>query len=362
MGCFNRTGFISHLPISYQDEIVVFLLADTSRIDYINSIPCYPNSSGYTPLSIPFFGTYDDYGSIEDVRDDFNSRYFQKKVGKSLEEVCQLLLCRNNVGATYRNIVSTLKKLNEPSYNEYGKERDIKEFEELKEIYEKILDIDQNYKKIAEENSEADWECSQFIDSTITFTMELKSVYDKMGEISVKESENDVDYSSYGLEKPSYSLEEKFDNTNKWLKTFANTRKRVNPLTFGTNDVYTLMDVDDLQEMFDNNQLEEIKKLINLQNELHKYSFYDFMGIHTCLSGGAPMPLDYRLFNGCCEDISEMKEDVIKYIYFLNMVRINCVVFTLSPSHGQDIDYDQVITYCEEILNIAKAKKAEKDY
>ena len=29
MGCFNKTGFFSHLPITYGDEIALFVCADT---------------------------------------------------------------------------------------------------------------------------------------------------------------------------------------------------------------------------------------------------------------------------------------------------------------------------------------------
>lgn len=29
MGCFNKTGFFSHLPITYGDEIVMFVCADS---------------------------------------------------------------------------------------------------------------------------------------------------------------------------------------------------------------------------------------------------------------------------------------------------------------------------------------------
>ena len=358
MGCFNRTGFLSHLPIGYEDEIVVFLLADNTKVEYQTSIPCYPNSGGYTPLCLPFFGTYDDYGGIENVVDDFNSRYLKKKVGMSVEEVCNLLQSRNSVGLTYRNILTDLEKLNDPSYDEYGKDRDIKEYEKLKVIYEKILGIDEDYeKKVDKGSGKYRWEIDMMADSTIIFTMELKSVYEKMGEVAVRDFEGDVDYGFCRPDDHHYTLEEKFDITNKCVQLFANTRKSVNPITFGLTELYSLMD-EDVLELVEEGQLDAIKDLMDKQRQLHKYSHYDFIGIHTRLSGSTPMPLDYRLYEGCFEDISEMKEDVIKYVRFLDMMHIQGVIFTQSPYHNQCIDYDRVVAYSEEILNIIKAKKA----
>lgn len=248
MGCFNRTGFLSHLPIGYEDEIVVFLLADNTKVEYQTSIPCYPNSGGYTPLCLPFFGTYDDYGGIENVVDDFNSRYLKKKVGMSVEDVCNLLQSRNSVGLTYRNILTDLEKLNDPSYEEYGKDRDIKEYEKLKVIYEKILGIDEDYeKKVDKGSGKYRWEIDMMADSTIIFTMELKSVYEKMGEVAVRDFEGDVDYGFCRPDDHHYTLEEKFDITNKCVQLFANTRKSVNPITFGLTELYSLMDEDVLE-------------------------------------------------------------------------------------------------------------------
>ena len=90
MGCFNNHGFYSRLPIEYKDEIVL--------------IPCYfcgnkPKTLSTSviagllkPLSFPLFGTYNDYGFIENVKEDFNTQALIKAFGVSnLKELLKLL-------------------------------------------------------------------------------------------------------------------------------------------------------------------------------------------------------------------------------------------------------------------------------
>ena len=92
MGCFNRTGFYSHLPITYGDDIVMFMCADTSNLyNGKDSCPISVIGTGYVPLSLPFFGKYDDYGGIEQVVDDGNHKFFTDKVGITFEEFSKLM-------------------------------------------------------------------------------------------------------------------------------------------------------------------------------------------------------------------------------------------------------------------------------
>jgi hypothetical protein len=71
MGCWNGTCGISNLPINAGDEVVAFLIGFYSYNDN-------PSKSGYcyindiaTPLTLPIYGRYDDYGGIEDVEDTY---------------------------------------------------------------------------------------------------------------------------------------------------------------------------------------------------------------------------------------------------------------------------------------------------
>lgn len=63
MGCWNTTCGISGLPIFPSEEVVVFLLVQSQygfMKDFVHT------NTYFTPCLLPFYGTYDDYGSVED--------------------------------------------------------------------------------------------------------------------------------------------------------------------------------------------------------------------------------------------------------------------------------------------------------
>ena len=60
MGCWNETCLLSRLPITCGQEIACVFIAP---VDAWPGTVCA--DSQYAPLSLPFFGRYDDYGRIE---------------------------------------------------------------------------------------------------------------------------------------------------------------------------------------------------------------------------------------------------------------------------------------------------------
>ena len=68
MGCWNNTCFISHLPIQYGEPIVMLLLrCKTYNMERWRPLSCYVDDL-ITPLGLPIYGTYDDYGSVENIK------------------------------------------------------------------------------------------------------------------------------------------------------------------------------------------------------------------------------------------------------------------------------------------------------
>jgi hypothetical protein len=60
MGCWNKTCGLSNLPILHGDEVLVFtLVRNDDPQDY-----CYTTAL-YSPVQLPFYSTYDDYGAGE---------------------------------------------------------------------------------------------------------------------------------------------------------------------------------------------------------------------------------------------------------------------------------------------------------
>lgn len=44
----------------------------------------------YTPFALPVFGTLDSYGRLEDIEEDFNTRFIEKKTGLPIDKFCEL--------------------------------------------------------------------------------------------------------------------------------------------------------------------------------------------------------------------------------------------------------------------------------
>lgn len=64
MGCWNGTCGLTTLPINHYQPIVVFPLL--SDVDYAVRPGRYSSNPMYTPMMLPFYSHYDDYGAGED--------------------------------------------------------------------------------------------------------------------------------------------------------------------------------------------------------------------------------------------------------------------------------------------------------
>lgn len=83
MGCWNETCNLTNLPIMYGDEIVVYA---TVALDSGHGRHYYGND-GAVPFIMPIYGTYDEYGGIENaVVDKLTQRVIENTVFYSLEK------------------------------------------------------------------------------------------------------------------------------------------------------------------------------------------------------------------------------------------------------------------------------------
>lgn len=93
MGCFNVMGFHTHLPIVAGDDIVLLLGVYPEyenrnvRRDFVDFAP----GNDFTPIALPIFGKYDDYGSIEDIERDTNVESIEKYFGLEIKKIIDLV-------------------------------------------------------------------------------------------------------------------------------------------------------------------------------------------------------------------------------------------------------------------------------
>jgi hypothetical protein len=83
MGCWNNTCMISNLPIISGEKVKLVILGNNYAEESIigRSGYCYSNGM-LSPLFLPISGTYNDYGGIEHVVQDFNYNIISESLHK----------------------------------------------------------------------------------------------------------------------------------------------------------------------------------------------------------------------------------------------------------------------------------------
>ena len=64
MGCWNETCLLTRLPIQSDEKTVCVLIAERPNVHSA----CYADDI-FTPVSLPIFGRYNDYGNLEQLED-----------------------------------------------------------------------------------------------------------------------------------------------------------------------------------------------------------------------------------------------------------------------------------------------------
>lgn len=88
MGCFNTRGFLSHTTIIHGDEIVAFVC----KFDNNCGRYFYYPLDAYTPIMLPVYGRYNDYGGIDNIVDDENYKWIKEHIG-NIEDIVE---CAHN--------------------------------------------------------------------------------------------------------------------------------------------------------------------------------------------------------------------------------------------------------------------------
>lgn len=105
MGCFNKIGFISSLPIFSGDETtLIFMIPNKYYSDKHGGV-CY-STDLYEPIFLPIFGEYDDYGRIEYVKMTDSVKFIQNFFGIDINTDKMISW---NEGGYYDKVLNDLK-------------------------------------------------------------------------------------------------------------------------------------------------------------------------------------------------------------------------------------------------------------
>jgi hypothetical protein len=88
MGCWNGTCMISNLPILSRDKIKLVILQKGYNSNFNSSSGYVYSSDLFSPAFLPISGSYNDYGMIENIIEDWNysiiEEHLIKKFGKTI--------------------------------------------------------------------------------------------------------------------------------------------------------------------------------------------------------------------------------------------------------------------------------------
>ena len=89
MGCFNTTGFHSNLPIVCGDKIfsIICLRWNEFDDDFLRFGPGYQ----ITPIFLPIFGEYNDYGNIENIERTPEVESIERMFGYNIDDIMEAI-------------------------------------------------------------------------------------------------------------------------------------------------------------------------------------------------------------------------------------------------------------------------------
>lgn len=257
MGCFNSTGFISRLPIKGGDRIVCFIGCQSKNP---NGRELYYPDDLVSLFFLPFYGTYNDNGSIESVDRTKVVELIEKySLGLSIENVCDIIE-RVLFGGNLRENLEYFKENKEesekyknllPLFFNDQEERPVLLFEH-EEIYNKLTKTDWGeksfYTRIRGVNR---------VEKYLSFIDQFHELWKKLGDEKEKGTFKIPEV--YGLSSMFY-----FGDNEEYKKLCEEVEKyRLSSLFSHTSDSFRFFDHLTIEEAF--------MVLIECRDEFKKY-------------------------------------------------------------------------------------------
>jgi hypothetical protein len=84
MGCWSVYCGISKITIGYGDDVVF--------IPLVKNKTCEVHQRNYVPFCLPIFGKYNDYGGIDGIIVDFNTKLIETEFNCTIQEFCDYVV------------------------------------------------------------------------------------------------------------------------------------------------------------------------------------------------------------------------------------------------------------------------------
>jgi hypothetical protein len=107
MGSSNNACSISSLSLGGGTPVAFFLLHPAKQYRNDDLLVIHPASHlfysncFFDPLSLPIFGVYDDYGGVEDIEEDSNTRALEQFFGIPIKDIIDCIVCSRSASDTF---------------------------------------------------------------------------------------------------------------------------------------------------------------------------------------------------------------------------------------------------------------------
>jgi len=257
MGCWNGTCAISNLPITWNEPVKLVFLQGEYK--YFGMSAFYDATDFMAPAFLPIDAIYNDYGSVENVKENWNTeiitKYFKRRYGSQVkhkhnkEELVETTI-ENVTYLIERGLSNSVEILEQYTPTDIGPAPDQNDMEKYKEWLDKYIDNTKKDKK------------------PLSFVLVRKDVWDKL--VTVMGNYKNGFYHSFHVELDDYGKKLTFKEfllfeLNAKLEKYKESKNITDPIKRLTFDLIKA-DLSPFREQYS-------KENTILANEYHEYFF-----------------------------------------------------------------------------------------
>lgn len=324
MGCFNKKGCFSNMPITYGDRAVALLGIVDMRGD-----DNYSPGFHFTPISFPIRGTYNDYGSLENIDHVETNVVLEKRFKMNIEDIVDAFE-RFSMDCDSDKISKELKKYakNLPCfYKSDRKYLQLSMIMEHEEIFDKLCNL-HDWKEDLGKDFDAD------VDLWTKF-------------VALKE--NNKDYISDMFKKIEDSIAAETDPDK--IKEMQEAYDELKQNTVVQNDLKKYAILDEIDKL-------GIEKRRNYISFMHRdvYDISDSIWHDHYLNWQVLLDLYKNV-----QIIPEFRKEYVDFagLYFA-MHNLN-LVFGVSNYYSQQVNYAECVSFAQCILDVMQKRKEKDD-
>ena len=319
MGCFNSKGCFSKTPIVYGDKVVAFIgLADNDRARECDQ---FAPGMSFTPLTLPIHGTYNDYGSVENIVRTASVQIVEKFFSKDIDTILK------EVSSNEFKFDSLLKEVEKKDREFYGRcgYADLFKDYDKKYSFELVMEHEDIFYAMLKTNDIIGSMHEYFYHDKRSINILLSEDYDK--DLKLWDAYNEIFNETF--EKVKGSLNEEYSEDEIIDVVKVTTRGKLHEQGLLDRKVATFYPEEDLV-------IKQVS-LTSFGNEINSsFYMYPFKNI-------LPTP--------------ELKKDSIEFVSLMFALTGMNMTWGVSNYCSQDAPYDETIEFLEATLKLMKEKR-----